>query len=344
IYSANAATADMDIATLQILPGIFIVTLLAIAGLKMCSQLMPLFQAASFQPLRTFRLGRWQYFFSALTIAILIVLFGLPIANLIYEAGIKVELTDSNQLVRTWSGLKLLDMMALGGMEQAADGSNYFEPKQMQFYREIGISLALGSITASTSLVLATLLAWFGSRNKMRAWVMYLIVGICFALPGPLIGMSVSRLLVHFPSVYDSFVAPCMAQTLRALPLTTIIVWFGLRTISEDILDAGRLAAASNWSRFWHLLLPLVKPAMVVAWLAAFLVAIGDLSASHLLELPGRPTLANRVFDRLHSGAYDQVSGMFLTLLIFLCVVSTAIVWIAARWFNRQSVDARQEF
>ena len=254
-------------------------------------------------------------------------IYGLPLAKLIYEAGIDIRVSDSGDRVRSWSVLKLFEMMTVETYQQ--------------FGSEFLVSVLMGAATATASVLIGIGFVWFAQGSRWRTWILYAIVGTSFALPGPLIGSGFSRLLVHFPLLYDSLAAPCLALSIRTLPLAVLILWHAVRTVPQDVLDAGRLDGAGGGTILCQLVMPSIWPAFVVTWLVAFLISIGDLAASQLLLVPGSESLANRVFDRLHGGAYDQVSALFLSLLIFFAGVTAGILWLSSLW-TRPTPHGRQ--
>ena len=66
-----------------------------------------------------------------------------------------------------------------------------------------------------------------------RPWLRLAVLSLCLTIPGPLLGVVTIRLLNRPPDspfaclawLYDSNFAPWLVQTLRALPLATLILW-----------------------------------------------------------------------------------------------------------------------
>ena len=328
IYVAHAATADMEAATLQVLPGILVTALLVGLGLVLCSRLMPRDEAISLSRLRDFDLGPLRWLACAAMTAIALVIIGIPLLNLVYRAGVQFSTDAGGAAIQSWNGVKFLDMVFIESVRQFGD--------------EFRNSLIVATICASLVLFAATLLAWFGGAGRPQATGAYLIVALFLAIPGPLLGVFVIRLLGGFPAAYDSLAAPCLAISMRTLPFATIIMWHALRSLPTSMLDAARQEGAGPFARLTLIALPARWPAAVAAWLVVMVLAMGDLSASQLVQVPGLETLANRVFDRLHSGAYDQVCGMFLAVLGFFAIMTALVFWCLASWQRQMSVQ-RQE-
>jgi iron(III) transport system permease protein len=323
IYLAFAATSDIEAATLQLLPQIVVNVVLLVLGGALCLKLMPRSRAIAFRKLPTYRLGAWRWPLAGLTLLILVVIIGVPLANLVYKAGYEGRAMRSS-FEQSWSVTKLLTMAgALPGTPE--------EPGPFQtFDGEMLSSLKISVLAATTTLVLGTALAWWGRNGRFRTPALCLIVALLLSLPAPLLSAGVGRALAHFPLVYDSYAAPCTAISLRTLPIAVLILWYALRRVPDEALELARVEGAGGLACLLKVAIPLCWPAMIVAWLVGFLLAIGDVAASQMVQLPGRETLAWRVFDRLHSGADDQVSGVFITLIVIFALAGALIFGLLA--------------
>jgi iron(III) transport system permease protein len=132
--------------------------------------------------------------------------------------------------------------------------------------------------------------------------------------------------------LYDHSIAViCIAQTLRALPLCTLVLWYALRTIPADTLHSATLEGATALTRFFRVALPERWPAVAVAWLVALAVAWGELSASILVAPPGVITLPIQIFGLIHYGVDDRVAGVSLSVLATFFLLAMVVAVLARR-------------
>jgi iron(III) transport system permease protein len=137
--------------------------------------------------------------------------------------------------------------------------------------------------------------------------------------------------------LYDrTLAAPALGLALKCLPFSFLILWLAFRSIPRSVLEAASSDGAGPIAQLVRVVLPQRKLAAGAAWLVPFGVALGDLGVSLLLLPPGIFTLSTRVFDRLHSGADEQVAGicLFVILVSYLAWLPVAI------WVGRRSVHA----
>jgi iron(III) transport system permease protein len=322
VYLALAATSDMQAASLEVLPHAVVVAVALLLGGACCFRLMPRARTISLRPAHLFALGKWRIALAALVAPIMAVLIAVPLTGLVYKAGLESVAVPGGSFQQSWSANKLYQMVIGQSWKQFGD--------------EAVSSVIVGAIAATSAVAAGVLLAWIGRSGAKRAALVCVVAAVLFALPGPLIGAGVSRIVTHMPIIYDSYAAPSIAIALRVLPIVLLVCWHAVRLVPDAAIDAARVEGAGHWACLTKVVLPISYPAIVAAWLVAFVVSVGDLSASQLLQLPGRETLAARVFDRLHSGAYDQVCGLFLVLLAAVAVVA-AMVLILFWWARRRS-------
>ena len=127
--------------------------------------------------------------------------------------------------------------------------------------------------------------------------------------------------------LYDqSLFAPCAALLLRALPLVTMIVWYGLRTVPAETLESAELDGAGPVARLILIALPQRLAVLAAGYLAAMAIAMGDLAATILVVPPGVTTLSIRIFNLVHYGVEDRLAGICLaTFAIFVLLAGTAM-------------------
>jgi iron(III) transport system permease protein len=297
--------------------GLAISTLLAGAALVGARRLLAEATHSPHRPTWHWKLagGRWL---AALALVLLLLLVvGVPLANLLYKAGAHVVETESGRL-RSWSAARVATQLVAAARE---------------FRGDLALSCALGVAAASAAVLAGLPLAWSLCQARRTPLVRFLGLALCLTIPGPLIGIATIRLLNQPPDSLLSFVAPLydshfptwLVQTIRALPLVTLILWAALASIPQSTLDAAVLDGAGWWRRLLRIALPQRWPAVAAAWLVGMAIAIGELAATVLVVPPGRSTaITVRIFQLLHYGVDDRVAAISLLLGAMAAVLSMA--------------------
>ena len=158
---------------------------------------------------------------------------------------------------------------------------------------------------------------------------------VCLVIPGPFLGLAIIGLL-NRPGLpwlvwlYDhSILAPWMALTVRAMGPAVLVLWHGVRTIPQPMLDSAATEGCGWLGQLGRIVLPQRLPALGVAWLIGLALALGDLTASILVVPPGVETLSIHIFNLVHYGVEDQVAGICLALTAALGALAAAVTWLA---------------
>ena len=306
----------------SLLPALALFILSAIAAWKLCDWLVPVNWEVPHRAPRVIHLGKWRWLATAITLCVLLLIVGIPIASLIYKAGVDVVQTDIARL-RTWSFAKCLKTIA------SAIGLP--NPMRWEYAWDFAWSGTITSLAAFCSLSLAVVLAWLAKILPGTRWMFVAVMAICLSLPGPLIGQTIVWLrgasdAAAYVWLFDQTIfAPCVALTIRGLPWCALIMWHAFQSLPTAMWDASRVDGARIWRSLLWVALPQRRAALVVAWFIALAVGLGDVSAVMLTIPPGVDMLSIRIFGLLHYGVEDKVAGICLALIsLYLLSVCAA--------------------
>ena len=162
-------------------------------------------------------------------------LLGVPLLNLLYQAGIEVQQVGESR-VRTWSAIKCLRL-------------TFTSP--WTYREEIAWSAILAQLSAFSSLAIAVAWAWWSRLHPLRRWAGLVLGVLCFATPGTLIAFGIIYFLnrPHDVCIWlydDTLAAPWLAMTLKCLPFSLLVIWYGLRSIPRAVFENAR----RRWSKF----------------------------------------------------------------------------------------------
>ena len=311
----NFALGDPEATRMGMLPIALVTTLGVFAAGAMLARLT---RERAFVPGRrmvVFRSGQWRLPLAMLVCGILLVAVAVPVANLMYMAGTEVT-RSGDDLVRTWTVVKLLRMVA-------SSPSKYWQ---------VFLWSHVISASAATAAVLISLpVAWVGRRRVFAGSIAFVLVAACLALPPPVLALNVTAALTMPESGVLEFLrnrtifAPWLGQTVRALPLSFLILWSALRSVPEETLEIARLDGGGRLAQLFQIALPLRWPAVIAAWLVAFAVALGDLAATIMLVPPGVATLSTKIFELIHYGVDDNLAGLCLAMFMLVAAIAWGV-------------------
>jgi multiple sugar transport system permease protein len=121
----------------------------------------------------------------------------------------------------------------------------------------------------------------------------------------------------------------CLAEIWKTTPFMTLLLLAGLSLVPDDLLKAARVDGATSWQRFTQIMLPLMKPAILVALLFRTLDAFRIFDNIFILTRGNNGTGSVSIlgYDNLFT-ALNLGIGSTISVLIFICVAIIAFVFI----------------
>jgi len=332
LYTGYALGDDLYAAPLQILPGVIVVAWLIVAALAVCFFVIPSQNLTAARPPRRYELGPWRWPATMFVMASVLVVVGIPLANLVYQAGVAIG-EPGTAGEPSWSVGHAAWVIARSPIHHG---------------REFQWTILTGAMAATVATVLAVGLAWTARSGGWRTLPLFVVTAICLALPGPLVGMGLADAFTQPSSgiLYlrdKTLLLPCTAQVVRSLPLATLIVWHALKTIPQETIEMASLDGAGPWTRLLLVALPQRPAALAAGWLVALAIAMGDVAATACQTVipPGVDLLSRRIAGLLHGSVYDEIAGICITnAALFVAIAATVMCLLSPR--RRPGRNARR--
>ena len=206
-----------------------------------------------------------------------------------------------------------------------------------QWYEQLFSTPALiRAAGASVVVALASSLA----ATTLGTMVAILVVRFTFRFKAMLIGLSVLPLIVPFVvlavallilfraiGVELSLVTVGLAHAVVALPYTLLIILTRLIGFDRNVEDAAADLGATYATTLRLIVLPMIAPAIVAAWLTAFTVSFDEFALANFLA--GRqPTFPVYLFAQLR---FAQALPILIAAAVLLMTGTIALVLVAER-------------
>ena len=120
-----------------------------------------------------------------------------------------------------------------------------------------------------------------------------------------------------------------LAEIWKTTAFMALLLMAGLSLVPEDLLKAAKVDGASAWQRFTRIILPLMKPAILVALLFRTLDAFRIFDNIFILTQGnnGTGSVSILTYDNLFTGLNFGL-GSALSILILICVAIIAVAFI----------------
>ena len=205
--------------------------------------------------------------------------------------------------------------------------------------------LALG--TATIAALLGAAVAFVVERTRMpgRSFLRVLTL-VTLAIPGVVLAAGyifawnqpwMNTVLGGTP--YGTIGLLLAAYVAGSLPFSARLAGGALAQIGDHLFEAARWPRAYTGRIYLRIVVPLVAPALLSAWMVVFTGTIFQLPASELLQPPGQPPLAVQITGQYNN--FKQGPGTAMTMLALLIVVVAAALIAGIARLLRQRGGAR---
>lgn len=207
------------------------------------------------------------------------------------------------------------------------------------------LTFSLAAVTTVALMVLTPPLAWWLARtnNRLRPFIEAL-VALPLVLPPTVLGFylllafagpagDIWKWLTGAPLAF-TFAGLVVGSIIYSLPFVSQPLTAAFRTTDTSLLEAAANLGASPASRFWRLVLPMHKRALVAAAVLGFAHTVGEFGIVLMIggNIPGETrVLSILLFDQVESLEYDAAH----TTALFLLILSAAALTFTYRLLRR---------
>ena len=194
-------------------------------------------------------------------------------------------------------------------------------------------SFRLAGAAGVCAMIIGAAVAYIDLRTRARGRRLldYLAI-LPLGLPGTVMAVGVLLAFIRPPfAIYGTIWILLVAYVARFVPLATRSANATLRQIDPSLEEAARISGATRLGALWHILLPLSRPGLAVAFLLVFIPALSELSATILLYTGGTETIAVAIYRLNDLGQLEVVAALAVFVIAVTLLVSLPLNRLAAR-------------
>ena len=185
-------------------------------------------------------------------------------------------------------------------------------------------SLSLAVMGATLGVFMSVLQAYYINRSTGRRRALTdAILSLPLGVPGIILGLGFLILAIRTP-LYSTLTIILIAYVARFFPFATRTVSSMLLAINPELEQSARASGAGWLQTMRYVLMPLLAPAIVAAWLMLFVIFVRELGATILLYAQGTETisvalvvLSERSFGYVAALAVIQLMLLLMAFSLF---------------------------
>jgi iron(III) transport system permease protein len=268
------------------------------------------------------RLGAWRWPVFAAVALMFAVTLGLPFFTLVWQSFFR------NVTLPAWSAVPAMSL----------DGYRTILSYPI-FLGAVANSVVLGAGAATIVVLFTFVMAWIAQRAaRTYGWALDALAFVPIAIPSVIIGASIlfAYLIIPIP-VYNTLWILLIAYVTMNLPYGMRFSSSGILQIHKELEEAAAMSGAGLLRVFGRVLLPLLAPVLIAAWLYIFVLAVRELSASIFLAGPGTHVLGTISLTMWEDGgSFGTISALGVVQIVPLIAIVLAMRWIEQRMAERR--------
>jgi ABC-type sugar transport system permease subunit len=290
---------------------------------------------------------RRAWLFLIPTLVTLAVVIGYPVVRAIWMSFHSDETIDPQTGLFVEGGFAGFENYTHWLLQQCGGQACPPGTNAASFWEVVGITVGFTVVTVTIELVLGFWFAiimngTFRGRGLVRAAVLipwaiptavtaklWLFIFAFQGIANSLMGTSI----IWFGDKWAARGAIVISDVWKTTPFMALLILAGLQLIGSDVQEAAKVDGATAWQRFWHITLPLVKPAVMVALLFRTLDVLRIFDLPYIMTGGGAgdgndtTTLSILVVNEIRSGFNSAAA---LSTLMFLFIFLVAFLFIKA--------------
>ncbi len=272
-------------------------------------------------------LGRWRWPVAAAIALVFLVALGLPLFTLAWQSFFR----------------NLSQPFMAAGVPLTLE--NYrFILRYPVFLEAVRTSVVVSAMAATFVVALTLVMAWLARRSGSRfAWLLDALASAPIAIPSVIVGASVlfTYLIVPIP-VYNTIWILFIAYVTLCLPYGMRFASSGITQIHRELEEAAAVAGASLQQIFLRVLLPLILPFLLAAWIYVFVLSVRELGASVFLVGPGTNVLGTVSLTMWEEGgSYGAVAALGVLQILPLLLIVVGLRFLEMRVARRGLGNAK---
>lgn len=271
-------------------------------------------------------LGRWRWPVAMAIGFIFLVALGLPLFTLVWQ-----------------SFFRNLSQPFMGSAAPVTLENYRYILRYPVFLDAVRTSVVVSAMAATVVVALTLVMAWMARRSASQfAWLLDALASAPIAIPSVIVGASIlfTYLVVPIP-VYNTIWILLIAYVTLCLPYGMRFASSGITQIHRELEEVAEVSGARTAQVFLRVLLPLILPFLLAAWIYVFVLSVRELGASVFLVGPGTSvlgTISLTVWEE--GGSYGAVAALGVLQILPLLVIVAGLRWLETRVHRRTQASA----
>jgi len=182
-------------------------------------------------------------------------------------------------------------------------------------------------IIAASSSVVATILGTLAAVAfyRYRFWgrqIMYSFIYVVMMSPDIVMGIS---LLMFFITLgfKTGALTLLLSHITFCLPFVVVTVYARISGFDRNVIDVAKDLGASELQMFYHVMLPMLMPAIIAGWLLSFTLSLDDVIVSFFTTGPYFEILPLKIYSMVRLGIKPEINALSAVMFALSLITVT---------------------
>lgn len=203
--------------------------------------------------------------------------------------------------------------------------------KRDELWQGLRNSLIVGLFASTISVALGTLAAlglqrWWARPRRLGEG----LLALPLVVPDIIMAVSLA-LFFNALAIRQGLTTVVVAHVAFGVSYAFVVMSAAVADLDQTLYAAALDCGATPWQAFWRVLVPILYPSLVVAWLLVFALSFDDFVITFFTTGSGSDTLPIKIYSRMRFGVQPDTNALFV--LLFLATLAGALL---ANWVSRR--------
>ncbi len=243
-------------------------------------------------------------------------------------------------LVQTiWLAISQDGSLSLTNFQTLTNDLNFIPAVRNTFL----LTLAVVPIQIAMALIMGSMVAKVGAGRETILWIWTIPLGISDLAAG-LVWLSILQNSGYLNSLlyglgiiarqenwltYQTplalFIGIAVAEIWRGTAIVMVIIVAGLNQVPKEFREAAEIFGAGRWTRFFHITLPLIRPALQSALILRTVLAFEVFAVVYALGGTNMPVLVGEAFTWQNQNQNYAVAAAYAVLIMVISLAATLV-------------------
>src|SRR5437868_2916353 len=196
--------------------------------------------------------------------------------------------------------------------------------QQPELWRALVASCAIAAAASSLSAIAGTMAALGRRHWQPRAKIVAQgVLALPLVTPDVITAVALALFFsaLRLPQGWGTVIA---AHCVFGISYAVFCLKKKMQDLDDTLLAAALDCGATPWQAYRRVILPILSPSIVVAWLFVFALSFDDFLITFMTKGPGADTLPIKIYSQMRFGIQPQTNALFV--ILFLVTLGGALI------------------